>query len=680
MSQSSQGHSNYAANASQASSQALLDELRVAADRARDERLKLARMFKHTQTLPVSSGSPEPAVGDARVAGLSEQVERLEQAVAEKLEALDHAQKDIDSRTQYLESLRHTITDTTRAFVTQVEQAQHFKAHVDAAKQHVRMSAGKVVEQVRRHLAESEAPIKDRIQELNTLDQQIDKRIARMQQMHKQAGDAVDKHLLAALRSAKEQAAELAEPMKQEVDIYLSTHRAKLEEAINTKISELDVDVEEALSPLTTKFEQIVTDAQAQADLLADTVPDRIETIVAEQLDAVSKTFVDKAKDITEGIDSKTMDAAGLAIHEHIAKSLDTYLSKAEQEAGGYVDGLVAKLDEAREQAIERFEQQAKQVETTCNVDREQMLAKLDEEVGRIKTIAEERIAHAKQVIEEATDGMHVRAASAVDSALRQADVKLEDYEGIAVEHLRVIDDGIEHGIELSKKRISEHEKASRQQGVDALRRAETDVADAQKRLAMFEAAIAQRIGLATQTVNDAVGSIDDRMARVEQDASARVMNIVELAETSGKAVADSIDALALTAEQTAASAQKDLESKLSAFEEIATEALQHAESTLRTNIGELRDTSRSMIEVVSRQVKAQAGEIEPQTREVIAQAEQTLQRRIGELRESAQGMVDIAVSRLQGQLDEVKSKAQHTAFQGIDPQGEQAPEANEAA
>ena len=42
MSQSNPGNASTPGNTPQASSQALLDELRVAADRARDERLKLA--------------------------------------------------------------------------------------------------------------------------------------------------------------------------------------------------------------------------------------------------------------------------------------------------------------------------------------------------------------------------------------------------------------------------------------------------------------------------------------------------------------------------------------------------------------------------------------------------------------------------------------------------------------
>ena len=57
MPKSKSGPSNQPANSPQASSQALLDELRLAADRARDERLKLARLFKHTSDLPVSGST-----------------------------------------------------------------------------------------------------------------------------------------------------------------------------------------------------------------------------------------------------------------------------------------------------------------------------------------------------------------------------------------------------------------------------------------------------------------------------------------------------------------------------------------------------------------------------------------------------------------------------------------------
>lgn len=703
MSQPTAGQNQTPAYAQQANSQALLDELRVAADRARDERLKLARMFKHTEALPVNGSAPEYPVPDERIANLSSQIECLEAAVADKLDALSQVQQDIDSRTQYLESLRHTITDTTRAFVTQVEQAQHFKAHVDAAKQHVRMSAGRVVDDVRGHLAEFEQPIAERIQQLNELDEQIDKRIARMQQMHKQAGEAVDKHLLAALRSAKEQAADLTAPMKEEIDKYLTAQRATIEAAIHKKISELDVDVEEALSPLTSKFNEIVSDAQAQADLLADTLPDRLESIMNEQSQKLREQLAEQATAALTGMDEQVIERAQSVMREKVAQSLDNYLAQADREAGGYVDGLIAKLEDARQQgdayaqslgerlqamyansdglceqlnqrlnaavdeAVARFGEGAREIEVDLQIDREQMLAKLDEEVQRVHALADDRVDHARKVLEEASDSIHGRAAAAVDAALQAADTKLDEYETAAVEHLRVIDDGIEHSIEATRKRIADMEKQSLKQGDEAARIAEQAIAGAQQRLTGFEAGITQRIAIASQSVDEAVSSVDGRLDRMEQDATARVMKIVDLAETSGQAVAESIDALAKSADETAARAQADLEAKLAAFEEISAEALKNAEQTLRSNIGELRDSSRAMIEMVSRQVKAQAGEIEPQTKEVITHAEQTMRRRIGELRDSAQSMVDITVNRLESQLEAVKSKAQQTAFEGID-------------
>ncbi|MGB0766920.1 MAG: hypothetical protein ACPGYV_04345 [Phycisphaeraceae bacterium] len=655
----------------QASSQALLDELRLAADRARDERLKLARLVKHSADLPVSGPTPDPVAqttDDARFVTLAQQVESLEQAVEDKLASLTKVQGEIEHRAQYLESLRHTITDTTRAFVNQVEEAQHFKAHIDAAKQHVKMSAGKVAEDVRQKLAQTERPIADRLTQLDEMDRQIDQRIARMQQMHKQASEAVDKHLLAALRTAKEQAADLAQPLKEAVDQHLADQSEKIERAIQAKIAALDVDVEEALRPLTERFDAIVDNAQGKADALAESLPKRIEALVSEQTDVIRKHLAEQATQIVGGIDEETLKQAEAVIHEKIAIALDGYLAKADEEAGGYVDGLIAKLDDSREQAIGRFLDSVQKIEVDCSIDREQMLAKLGDEVDRLRTLADERVANAQRVVEEAADGIHARAASAVDAALNSADAKLDAYESAAVEHLRAIDDGIEHGIEQSRKRLADHDKLARKLGTEALETTESAIAAAQQRLAQFEAGITQRIGLATQSVDEAVGSIDGRLERVEQDASARIMQIVDLAENSGKAVADSIASLADSAEQTAERAQADLDEKLEAFENISAEALKRAEQTLRENIGELRDSSRAMIEVVSRQVKAQANDIEPQTREVIQQAEQTMRRRIGELRDSAQSMVELTVSRLEAQLDEVKTKAQHAAFKGVKP------------
>ncbi|MFK7789667.1 MAG: hypothetical protein AB8C95_09285 [Phycisphaeraceae bacterium] len=733
MSQSNPGNSQL--NSPQANSQALLDELRTAADRARDERLKLARLVKHSAELPIGqpSRTETSMTPDARFVALSQQIEQLEQKVSDKLDSLDQVQEDIESRSQYLESLRHTITDTTRAFVTQVEQAQHFKAHVDAAKQHVKMSAGRVVEDIRQHLSEYEGPIAKRIEQLTEMDEQIDKRIARMQQMHKQAGDAVDQHLLAALRSAKEQASDLAKPVKEEVDKHLLAQSKVIEQAIQAKIAELDVDVEEALSPLTQRFDAIVAQAQGRADELAESLPQRIESLVAEsqskadglaqslpsRIDAVSEevnrkvdeisetlpkliesriadaqrkaddlansfpnkvelmvaeqvekaraVLVKQADDLIAGLDEKAVEQAGERIRQRVANSLDDYLAEADEHAGGYVDGLIAKLNEARVQAVTQFQSSVQTIEADCSIDREQMKLRLDEELKRLTELADQRISHAQDIVEGASDGIHRKATAAVESALRIADKKIEEYESSSVEQIRLIDQGIDHSIDRSQQRLQEFEKEARKQGDEAVDIAGNAIAKAQERLAKFEAGITQRIANAVQSVDDSVLAIDERMGRVEQDASARVMQIVDLAEESGRSVAQSIAALSESARATAADAQADLDEKLDAFENISAEALKTAEQTLRSNITELRDSSRAMIEVVTRQVKAQASEIEPQTIEVINQAEQTMRRRIGEMRDGAQSMVELTVSRLESQLNDVKAKAQQAAFKGVE-------------
>ncbi len=706
MSKSKPGPSNHPANSPQASSQALLDELRLAADRAREERLKLARLVKHSADLPVNGGTTSTpgvsAPNDAKLTELSQQVERLDQVVSEKLDALEQAQQDIDSRTQYLESLRHTITEATAAFTIQVEQAQHFKAHVDAAKQHVKMSAGQVAEDVRQHLADSEAPIAERLKQLTALDEQIDKRIARMQQMHKQANEAVDKHLLGALRAAKEQAADLAGPVKAELDRHLHDQQAQIGEAIQARIAELDVDVDEALSPLTDRFNQIVGDAQARADELAGALPARLEEQVQQQMNALREAVAKQAEEIATGQDEKTLVSAQQIMRDKVAQALDAYLSEAEDDAGGYVEGLIAKLDDARidalgryeqliekieqdrktnqQQTLEQFRQQLRDAVSEYSIEPEQAIAKIDAEFKRLGDLADQRVEKAQQVIEQTADHIHRSAATAVDAAIKVSDRKLEEYQTNALTRLQAIDDEVEDGIEESRQRLAGYEKTTRRFEDEALRMAESAIAEAQQRLAGFESGITQRIALATNSTNETIAAVDGRLNKVEQDAAMRVTKIVELAESSGKAVAESIDALAKSAEQTAARAQADLDDKLREFEDISAEALRQAEATLRGNIGELRDASRSMIEVVARQVKAQASHIEPQTREVVDQAEQTLRRRIGELRDGAQSMVDLAVSRLEAQLNEVKRKAQHAAFQGVTPDEPASKKANDAA
>ncbi|XAL99780.1 hypothetical protein OT109_00015 [Phycisphaeraceae bacterium D3-23] len=231
--------------ASTEATRALVRDLHAAADRARDERLRLAQAQKQQQAQLDTQGGPAPV---DQIVKLTDKIRQLDRVVQDRLDTLAKTQREIDIRTERVNAMRHVIQTATDAFAAQVESAQQFKCDIDAAKRAVRDSAGEVADEVRQQLAQTEEPIATRLKQLVEMDRAIDKRVSRMQQMHKQAAESVDKHLARALNDAKEQATELAAPIKQELDKHLLRRTQAIEEAVQAKIAELDVDVEDALA------------------------------------------------------------------------------------------------------------------------------------------------------------------------------------------------------------------------------------------------------------------------------------------------------------------------------------------------------------------------------------------------------------------------------------------------
>ncbi|MEM9414257.1 MAG: hypothetical protein AAGA29_02110 [Planctomycetota bacterium] len=332
--QVSDSHPEPAASAE--TTRALIRELHAAADRARDERLRLAQAQKQQRAHLDTQGGPAPA---DQVVKLTDKIQQLDRVVQDRLDTLAQTQHEIDIRTERVNAMRHVIQAATDAFAAQVEHAQQFKCDIDAAKQAVQACAGEVAEEVRQHLAQTEEPIATRLKQLVEMDRAIDKRVARMQQMHKQAAEAVDKHLARALNDAKEQATELAAPIKAELDRHLVERTGALEQAVQAKIAELDVDVEDALAPLTRRFDAVVADAGRRVDTLAASLPERVDDVLQRR--------------ITQGLaDLDKQAQAQLAGLEADAAKRVTSITRIAQASGQSLAAALAKLaDESRGKA-----------------------------------------------------------------------------------------------------------------------------------------------------------------------------------------------------------------------------------------------------------------------------------------------------------------------------------------
>jgi len=605
----------------------LVNELSAAADRARDERIRLAQALKQKQGQVADQGGIASA---DQVARLGEKITQLDKIVQARLDTLAQSSDTLDVRTAKLEDLQNAVDQTTQAFTKQVESAQHFKHHVDAAKKHVRMSSGQIIDDVKEHLAQFEGPIADRLVQLNDLDDAIDQRIARMQQMHKQAAEAVDKHLLAALRGAKEQAAELAAPIKEELDLYLKAQSQTIEQGIRSKIAELDVDVEDALSPLAAQFEKIVKRATDRADELAETLPAKLDAQIDHQLGPLRERIAKRVDQVVSGIDPKVLAKAEQRYRDQVNRFFTKTMADHEAQADKLAEDLDTRLDDALAKANTRYDTEADQMRSTLSTLASKTMHAASRQAQALETRLEGAAEQATARVDEVIETLETQHARKADSLVEQLRTQLE---------------------------------ALSQQSQDQARSALDRVTDAVTLTAARSHALA-----------------DEELTKIESQTANRVAGLADLAQASGQRVSEALEAMGQAASATAAQTQQQLDEqidamkaradqavepltqmlakKMSAFDQVAGQAMEEAEETLRKNLAELRSSAQAMAGSINTQLYRQIEGIAPEADAALKQAEHKLRQRIAELREGAQGMIESTSRQLENQLKELRASA----------------------
>lgn len=410
---------------SEEAARALIRDLHAAADRARDERLRLAQAQKERQQRLDDRGGPAPV---DQIVSLTDKIKQLDAVVQGRLDTLSQTEQRLDERTGRLEQVKHAMDQATTAFAQEVERAQAFKQFIDTAQREAMASAGDLADAAKQKLADCEQPIAQRLSELEALDRSIDQRTARMRQMHKQAADTVDKHLARSLSDAQEQAADLAAPIKAELDKHLVRQTEALEKAVGAKVAELDLDVEEALSPLTQRFDAIVTDANRRADELAQALPARLDDALEERIDALRDTFAKQLAETVDGRDPLVVTQAKDRYARQVRKRLAALTDKFDDEANAIADDLERRIAAALEDARVRLDEQAdgRMAELESRLARRvDAMAKLAETSGqsvtaalsRLSTTARDSADQAEQDLADRLGRLRPQADAAVEEA-----------------------------------------------------------------------------------------------------------------------------------------------------------------------------------------------------------------------------------------------------------------------
>jgi DNA repair exonuclease SbcCD ATPase subunit len=222
---------------------ALTDALHAAADRARDERVRLARALRlagrpvpdshcpaDDPAPPAPPQPPTPAAVNA--AKLAQHLQQLDAVIRDRLKTLNQTQARIDEGERRLVTLERAIQQATQRFTEHLQQASRLvETQTTTTSSPAASPPGPLPDP---------AALAQRLDELARLDKSIDQRVARLQQMHKQAGEIVERVLTHAVGEVEDKAAELAAPIQAEVERLLAQQTKRAEAELARRIAALE--------------------------------------------------------------------------------------------------------------------------------------------------------------------------------------------------------------------------------------------------------------------------------------------------------------------------------------------------------------------------------------------------------------------------------------------------------
>ncbi|MEM6393194.1 MAG: hypothetical protein AAF797_10510 [Planctomycetota bacterium] len=541
-------------------------ELEAVVQRARDERFRMVRLVKDYEARLANLAMPVPA---DQVARLTDKIHGLDHAVAGRFDQLNELELQIDKRLDQLHQLQNALAGNLDDFNRQIAEAQGFKATVDAAKKHVRVSAASILEDIKAGLADFEQPIADKLQQLADLDEQLDTKLDSV-------GRAIDHHLAGQVSKAQQQtqaAIDAAiEPVDADLQALTQTHLDTIDKAIADRISALDVDVDTALSPLTQRFNAMLDEAQARAgelethvqDRLAEMIDkalaERVDAVLAERLDAVQAPLMRQIDDQLQSRGAELQAQAERSLHEatrlesELQASFQSHAQRivaAARESSEQQDQAVAAIQSAAADAMQQLEAQGQKLAATA-------AETLDRQADQI-TAVETRSAQ--------TDATVTEALAKLDSAHET----LAEQARAAADHLA---ETLAANQDAEAKRgdnvLQAFRKRLDQQMIEAL---DAGTETAQQRIEAIEATLDQRVAAAQAAAEDDLGEVQRRLEKLTEQVKATMrQHVVEAMSKADDMISPVRDRLDQT---------------LAGFGKQATEQLDHILAQLRDHLDE---------------------------------------------------------------------------------------------
>ncbi|MEM6553572.1 MAG: hypothetical protein AAF750_15760 [Planctomycetota bacterium] len=592
-------------------------ELEAVVQRARDERFRMVRLVKDYEARLANLAMPVPA---DQVARLTDKIHGLDHAVSGRFDQLNELELQIDKRLDQLHQIQNALAGNLDDFNRQIAEAQGFKATVDAAKKHVRVSAASILEDIKAGLADFEQPIADKLQQLADLDEQLDTKLDSV-------GRAIDHHLAGQVSKAQQQTqaaiAAAIEPVDADLQALTQTHLDTIDKAIADRISALDVDVDTALSPLTQRFDAMLEEAQQRAgqlethmqDRLAEMIDkalaERVDAVLAERLDAVQEPLTQQIDDQLQSRGAELQAQAERSLHEatrlesELQASFQSHaqrIAAAARESSEQQQQAIAAIDAAAADAMQRLEVQGRKLTDTAK----QTLDRQADQITAVEMRAAEIDAAVTDALDKVRSAHETLAEQARAAAGHLAETLAADQEAEAKRGDNVLQafrkrldqqlvEALDAGTEQAQQRIEAIESTLDQRVAAAQAAAEDDLAEAQRRLEKLadevKSTMRQHVVEAMSKADDMISPVrerlDDTLAGFGKQATEQLEGILvqlrdhldEQAQAECQAAAtrlrEGFDQAAGQLEQHAHSVDAEVKQRIEAIEDAHADAVQ---------------------------------------------------------------------------------------------------------
>lgn len=382
-------------------------ELEAVLERARDERFRLVRIIKSYESKLADAASPVPAESLAR---LHSKIDQLDKAIDGRFDQLHDVEGNVDRRMAQIHELEKALGQSVAAFEQRLEASKNFGATIEAGKKEVRTIAGEVAREVRQQLADVEVGVMKKLEQLDTIDDHVCDKLDSV-------GRTVDDYTNGLIGDLVEKAKQGLQPLRLDLAKHAEEQIDVIDRLIAERIAGLDVDVDEALKPLTDRFASVFENAHKEADSIENRLEEHIGKVIEQSLGNRLEEMVQKRLSTAE---AEMQDA----VDRTVMQKVDAILSEQDAAMRRKVEAVERRAAELRARLETAADHQAEQLDAAAAAGRERR-DELIAQINQHQDEASRKLQSAREVVEQSARQVASQRAS-LDAAAREAELMIE--------------------------------------------------------------------------------------------------------------------------------------------------------------------------------------------------------------------------------------------------------------